>query len=511
MIASMMKSRFIPVAYKLYFLVSVILVAVLLITGWISYSRISTFGYKFNGEHTKTVVVFALNSVNGDSLERVISEKADKSEYANSLRNELKRIRDLAKMKYLYTFYFDGNKSLYAIEGGDPNAKDYSAFGSQANWNEQDLKNINDCISGRTITSSDLSFNDTFGWMVSSYAPITNSKGKVIAVLGCDFDAGVLVHEIRNYRLIIIFSGIALLLIAIFALYLTITKSLKTISKITTISGQVANGKLNEKVDSITNDEFGLMSNSVNQMIDHLKDIVTNINKESSNFVQESQDFRRLSKSLAEVANNQATLAEEVSSSIVQIVSNIEENTTNARMTEKINQKVNETLQEVVESSAQSINSIKLIADKINEIEQISRQTNILALNAAIEAARAGESGKGFAVVAGEVRKLAERSSKAANEITKYSYQSVKLTTVAQQKIEELVPEIEQTLNMVKRIVAQSVEQQEGTHQVSNAISQLNDITQQNAHSSEELAEASDKLTNQSQNLKEIISFFKTS
>lgn len=506
-----MKSRFVPVAYKLYFLVTVILVAVLLITGWISYSRISKFGYKFNGEHTKTVVVFALNSVNGDSLERVISGKADKSDYANYLRNELKRIRDLAKMKYLYTFYFDGSKSLYAIEGGDQNAKDYSAFGSQANWNEQDLKNINDCINGKTITSSDLSFNDNYGWMVSSYAPITNSKGEVIAILGCDFDAEVLVSEIRSYRLIIIFSGITLLLIAIFTLYLTITKSLKTISKITSISGQVASGKLNEKVDNITNDEFGLMSNSVNQMIDHLKDIVTNIDRESTNFVAESLDFRKLSKSLAEIANNQATLAEEVSSSIVQIVSNIEENTANARMTEKINQKVNDTLQEVVESSVQSIDSIKLIADKINEIEQISRQTNILALNAAIEAARAGESGRGFAVVAGEVRKLAERSSKAANEITKYSSQSVKLTTIAQQRIEELVPEIEQTLEMVKRIVAQSVEQQEGTHQVSNAISQLNDITQQNAHSSDELAEASDKLTNQSQNLKEIISFFKTS
>lgn len=507
---NMMKNRFIPVAYKLYFLVTIILVAVLLTTGWISYSRISKFGHTFNGEHTKTVVLFAMNSVNGDSLERVISDKNDKSSYANYLRDELKRIRDLASMKYLYTFCVDDQNSFYAIEGGDINAKDYSAFGSVANWNEKDWQNISDCINGKTITSSELSYNETYGWMVSSYAPIINSYGKVVAVLGCDFDAGVLVYEIRNYRLIIIFSGVALLLIAIFALYLTISRSLKTITNITSISGQVANGNLNEKVDVIANDEFGLMSNSVNKMIDHLKDIVANIDRESTNFVAESQDFRKLSKSLAEVANNQATLAEEVSSSIVQIVSNIEENTTNARMTEKINQKVSDTLQEVVESSAQSINSIKLIADKINEIEQISRQTNILALNAAIEAARAGESGRGFAVVAGEVRKLAERSSKAANEITKYSSQSVKLTTIAQQRIEELVPEIEQTLEMVKRIVAQSVEQQEGTHQVSNAISQLNDITQQNAHSSDELAEASDKLTSQSQNLKEIISFFKT-
>jgi len=506
----MKNKRFIPVAYKLYFLVSIILFVVLMTIGWISYSRISKFGYKFNSEHTSTVVLFALNSVNGDSLEILINKKNDKSPYANYLRSELKRIRDLAKMKYLYSFYFDNDKSCYAIEGGDPNAKDYSAMGSTANWNEEDLVNINECISNKKITSSKVSFNDIYGWMVSSYAPIVNSKGKVIAVLGCDFDAETLVNEIRNYRILIVISGIGLLIIALIAVYLTMAKSLRIITNISAISGQVARGVLNEKVEISTNDEFGLMSESVNQMIDHLRDIVSNIDRESSNFVQESQDVRKLSRNLAEVANNQASLAEEVSSSIVQIVSNIEENTSNARKAESINRKVNVTLQEVVDSSRKSIDSIHLIAAKINEIEQISRQTNILALNAAIEAARAGESGRGFAVVAGEVRRLAERSSIAANEINGFPLHSVNLTTLAQQKIEELVPEIEQTLGMVKKIVTLGVEQQDGTHQVSNAINQLNDITQQNAHSSDELAEASDKLALQSEHLKDIISFFKT-
>jgi len=478
--------------------------------GWISYSRISTFGNKFNGEHTRTVVVFAQNSVNGDSLEVLIKDKDDSSPYAIYIRNELKRIRDLAKMKYLYTFYFDGSKSFYAIEGGDPTAKDYSAFGSEANWTDKDMLSINGCINSRSITSSKLTLSKNYGWMVTSYAPIVNSRGKVVAVLGCDFDAESLVGEIRSYRILIILSGVGLLIVALIAIYLTMTKSLRIITKISFISGQVARGVLKEKVDIVTNDEFGLMSNSVNQMIDHLSNIVINIDRESSSFVQESQDVRKLSKNLAEVANSQASLAEEVSSSIVQIVSNIEENTSNARKAESINIMVNTTLQEVVNSSAKSISSIKLIAEKITIIEEIARQTNILALNAAIEAARAGESGRGFAVVAGEVKKLAERSSAAAKEISGFSAESVNLTSVAQRKIEELVPEIEQTLAMVKQIVTLSIEQQEGTHQVSNAVNQLNDITQQNVHSSDELAEASDKLAQQSENLKDIISFFKT-
>lgn len=506
---NMKGKRFIPVAYKFYFLVSIILLAVLMIIGWVSYSRITKFGYKFNGEHTRTVVVFAINSINGDSLQQVIKSQDASSRYANYLRGELKRIRDLAKMKYLYTFYFEGEKSIYAIEGGDPNAKDYSALGSEANWDTQDLDNINRCINSKEITSSKVTSNQTYGWMVSSYAPIINSKGEVVAVLGCDFDAFSLMQEIQNYRILIIVSGVLLLIISLVAIYFSMKKSLRIIENITSISNQVAQGNLKVKVSAATNDEFGQMSDSVNIMIDNLKGIVSNIENESISFVRESGDVQSLSKKLAEIAGQQASLSEEVSSSIVQIVSSIEQNTANAQKTESINTKVNNTLSELVESSSKSIGSVKLISNKISEIEQISRQTNILALNAAIEAARAGDVGKGFSVVAAEVRKLAERSHKAASEISNYSADSVKLSTIAQQKIEKLVPEVEQTLSMVKQIVAMGIEQQEGTNQVSNAIVQLNDIAQQNAQSSEELSDASDQLANQSEKLKEIVQYFK--
>lgn len=506
----MKQKRFIPISQKLYFLVTVILFIVLLITGWISYSHISRFGYKFNGDHTRTVVVFALNSINGDSLEVLIKTKNDSSHYANYLRKELKRIRDLANMKYLYTFYFEGSDSKYAIEGGDKNASDYSQMESKANWDEKDLFYINESIRNKTITSAKISYNETYGWMVTSYAPVTNSQGKVIAILGCDFDAENLIQEIRNYRILIILSGIGLLIVSIIALYFIVSKSLRVIKNITDISKQVADGDLNVKALTGSNDEFGQLSESVNIMVDHLRKIVGDINQKSIMFVNESADVQELSKRLADDSNRQATLAEEVSSSILEMVSNIEQNNSNAQRAESVNVSVTKTLQEVVDSSKKSIDSIKRISENISIIELISRQTNILALNAAIEAARAGEAGRGFSVVAAEVRKLAEKSHSAANEISSYSLQSVSLTAIAQQKLEKLVPEIVQTVNMVKQISSSGIEQHAGVQQVSDAINQLNEITQQNAQSSEELARASEKLAMQSEQLKELVTIFKT-
>lgn len=275
---------------------------------------------------------------------------------------------------------------------------------------------------------------------------------------------------------------------------------------------QMSNGDLTITVSKELedrDDEVGSLMKSLSVMIGNITNIVETIIANSNQIAQASKELSKTSQHLSEGASEQASSVEEVSSTMEEIAANILQSSENAQQTEKIAETSSRGIEKVGDSSKQSLDSINIISQKITVINDIAFQTNILALNAAVEAARAGDHGRGFAVVAAEVRKLAERSKLAADEIIALSDKSVSVTNEAAQLLDELKPEIARTANLVQEITSSNIEQSNGTNQVNNALAQLNTITQQNASMSEELASSAEELTNQSQALIELVLFFK--
>ena len=192
-----------------------------------------------------------------------------------------------------------------------------------------------------------------------------------------------------------------------------------------------------------------------------------------------------------------------------EMASNIRQNADNASQTEKIARQSSADAEASGEAVSRAVQAMQTIAEKITIVQEIARQTDLLALNAAVEAARAGEHGRGFAVVASEVRKLAERSQTAAQEIGALSGQTVSVAQQAGEMLIKLVPDIKRTAQLVEEISAACREQDLGADQVNQAIQQLDQVIQQNASASEELSATSEELASHAGSLQESISFFR--
>ncbi len=272
------------------------------------------------------------------------------------------------------------------------------------------------------------------------------------------------------------------------------------------IAEKLSNGDLCVQVDVRSDDD--VLMQALSLMVSRLDEVVLGIKEGSEEIASGSEELSATAESLSQGATEQAASVEESSASMEEMSAGIQHNADNARQTEVIAQQASSHAEESGRAVAEAVSAMKEIAEKISIIEEIARQTDLLALNAAIEAARAGEQGKGFAVVASEVRKLAERSQSAAGEINELSIKSTNVAERAGKMLDNLVPDIKKTADLVQEIAAASVEQSTGANQINNALQQLDQVVQQNSAASEELASTSMELSNQAQRLRQAVGFF---
>lgn len=310
-----------------------------------------------------------------------------------------------------------------------------------------------------------------------------------------------------------VIGGISLLVIlaALGIVWVFTNRMKRALGSAVQLAENVANGDLRQTVENTSNDEIGELLGVLNTMVLRLREVVANVSTASRDVASGAAEMSSTSETLSQGATEQASSTEEASASMEQMAANIKQSAKNASDTEKMALKSASDARESGEAVSRAVTAMQTIAEKILVVQEIARQTDLLALNAAVEAARAGEHGRGFAVVASEVRKLAERSQSAAGEISNLSGNTVRAAQEAGEMLEELVPDIERTSQLVAEISRASQEQDAGATQVNVAIQQLDKVTQENTSAADEMSTTAEALASQAEQLQASIKFFRVS
>ncbi|MDH3065065.1 methyl-accepting chemotaxis protein [Achromobacter insolitus] len=286
---------------------------------------------------------------------------------------------------------------------------------------------------------------------------------------------------------------------------------------------KIAGGDLTVRVEVSSTNEIGTLMAAVKRMQESLTRTVSAVRRGVDEINVGSREISAGNTDLSSRTEEQAASLEETAASMEQLASTVKQNADNARQANQLAASASDVAErggsavsEVVDTMQEISASSRKISEIVSVIDGIAFQTNILALNAAVEAARAGEQGKGFAVVAGEVRSLAQRSAQAAKEIKGLIEDSVAKVGAGSQQVEragatmqEIVASVKRVTDIMGEISAASEEQSSGIDQVNRAVSQMDEVTQQNAALVEEAAAAAGSLQEQAERLAEAVAVFK--
>ncbi len=317
----------------------------------------------------------------------------------------------------------------------------------------------------------------------------------------------IIFANINKQTVILIIIGTISVILIIFV-SLVIAKIFTTpIRKVVKALEKMSQKQINFTMDTKRNDEIGTLYNSINTMNRVFTEMITGIDETASSVLTASNQLSTISQEISQRANEQAATTEEIAASTEQMLAMINSNTEQAEITGKISSKSSRRMEQSKVMIIKTLESVSKVNEKTSIISDIANKTDILSINAAIEATRAGEDGKGFAVVANEIRKLADKTAIASNEIEVLSHENHELTQVTSSQLEKVIPDITKSAELVNNIVSAGKEQQAGVENINISIQQLTEITNENSASAEEMSASAEELSAQAEQLKNMIDF----
>jgi methyl-accepting chemotaxis protein len=502
--------------------------------------------------------------IDGDGLEKAMTDQK-KDEQWDRVKAFVDKAAVDNDLKYLYVYdaVNYGDTFSYYVEGWNPATGDDPLdflYKEDASINSEEIYVT---IDTGVATQSKAYSDDIFGKLVTGYAPIINSKGKVVAVVGADIAIEVILADIHKFgiELIIIVVGFCILFAFISVTYIN-RKIGKPIIGLTVAAEKLSSGNLNITDKYYSNDEIGRLSVAFSQMIDSTKsqidilnqladgdlsmeitprsdedemsiaiertiakltDMMISFQESSDHFAVTSVQIADEAKNLADSTTRQLSAIQTLAGSVAMITEKTKNNAETAENATLLFGGISDSAKsgtEQMENMVEAVGEINQACTAINDvaktIDDIAFQTNILSLNAAIEAARAGQSGKGFAVVADEVRNLASKSAGSAKEtadlITNSLDKSVLGVQIAKDTYNQLLSIMEsmsESVGHIKSISASSVEQSAEISAINASLDQVTEMVNQTAKSARESAEAGDALSMQAEQLNKLLLTFK--
>lgn len=469
------KTRGIGIRAKILFPASAVIVLLCAVMGVNSYQRTKEGLIAMGVEEAQMAAVISTKVIDAGLVEGLSAENKESGEYS-ALFEAMLDIKQDCGIQYLYTLYTDGDRVYYGIDADD--TESVNEYGTEFEVSYQELKSVFD---GEMYVQDYIDSTED-GDLISAYMPLADSSGRIVGIVGCDYDASGVVERLRLALERVIQISLVCLLIALVVLNFVVGKVIRRLRK---VDGKIYElvhneGDLTQTLDVHTGDEMEMIADNVNELLRYIRGIMLNISDNSEHLKETSRMIsNKLSNAEDRVTNVSSVMEEmsaameessasleQVNESIRQIFESIEgiyQDAENGRTSSdrimntasdvycRAVKEKQDAMQQVVDMAAlvqqkiEKSRDVEKVRELTRNIISITEETSLLSLNASIEAARAGEAGRGFAVVADEIGKLAANSAASAEEIQKVTDEVICTVDELAAEAEEMITFMNET------------------------------------------------------------------